>query len=319
MTPAEVRHHPGGPRQRPDPPAHPPAPRDDAEVPGFVAALGIPALADIHIHFMPEPMQRAVWEYFDDAEARYSMPWPITYRGDEAARVAQLRDLGVAAIPSLTYAHKPGMARWLNAWSAEFAQRVPAAVHSATVFPEQGAAEYTEEAIAGGARLFKVHLEVGGFAADDPLLTGAWSVLAESRTPVVMHAGSAPLAGKHTGPAGLRRLLALHPDLVVVVAHLGMPEYFEFAELAADYPDVHLDTTMAATDFTERFAPMPDGYVERLGQLRSKVILGSDFPSIPYDYAHQIAALARLGLGDKWLRAVLWDNGARLLGLPDPR
>ena len=65
-----------------------------------------------------------------------------------------------------------------------------------------------------------------------------------------MHAGSAPLAGKHTGPAGLRRLLALHPDLVVVVAHLGMPEYFEFAELAADYPDVHLDTTMAATDFT---------------------------------------------------------------------
>jgi predicted TIM-barrel fold metal-dependent hydrolase len=44
-------------------------------------------------------------------------------------------------------------------------------------------------------------------------------------------------------------------------------------------------------------------------------VLGSDFPSIPYPYAHQLAALARLGLGDDWLRAVLWSNGARLFGL----
>ncbi|HSN06946.1 MAG TPA: amidohydrolase family protein, partial [Candidatus Angelobacter sp.] len=57
------------------------------------------------------------------------------------------------------------------------------------------------------------------------------------------------------------------------------------------------------------------GYVERLAGLADKVVLGSDFPSIPYPYAHQIEALARLGLGDDWMRAVLWSNGARLLGL----
>ncbi|MFI0433956.1 MAG: amidohydrolase family protein, partial [Candidatus Nanopelagicales bacterium] len=213
------------------------------------------------------------------------------------------------------YAHKPGMARWLNDWSAEFADRVPSAVHSATVFPEPDAGEYTEAALAAGARLFKVHLEVGGFAADDPMLDGAWSLLADAGTPVVMHAGSAPLAGVHTGPEGVHRLLAAHPDLVLVIAHLGMPEYFEFADLAARHPKVYLDTTMAATDFTEAFAPMPAGYLDRLEQLRDKVILGSDFPSIPYSYAHQIDSLARLGLGDDWLRAVLWHNGARLLGL----
>lgn len=294
------------------------APGTDAEVPGFLAAMGIPALADVHIHFMPPAMQRAVWAYFDQAGERYGMDWPITYRGDEPTRIAQLRQLGVAAIPSLNYAHKPGMARWLNEWSAQFAARVPGAVHSATVFPEPGAAAYTEAAIDAGARLFKLHLEVGGFAADDPLLDGAWDVLASTRTPVVVHAGSAPLRGAHTGPAGLRALLARQPELVVVVAHLGMPEYVEFAELAAEFPEVYLDTTMAATDFTERFAPMPDGYVERLGELRDKVILGSDFPSIPYDYAHQLASLVRLGLGEDWLRAVLWHNGARLLGLVPP-
>ena len=45
------------------------------------------------------------------------------------------------------------------------------------------------------------------------------------------------------------------------------------------------------------------------------MLLGSDFPSIPYPYAHQLEALHRLDLGEEWLRAVLWGNGARLFGL----
>jgi len=45
------------------------------------------------------------------------------------------------------------------------------------------------------------------------------------------------------------------------------------------------------------------------------VLLGSDFPNIPYPYAEQIAALARLDLGEAWLRAVCWQNAARLFGL----
>jgi predicted TIM-barrel fold metal-dependent hydrolase len=53
----------------------------------------------------------------------------------------------------------------------------------------------------------------------------------------------------------------------------------------------------------------------RLAALKDKVLLGSDFPSIPYPYAHQLDALHRLELGEEWLRAVLWGNGARLFGL----
>ena len=66
----------------------------------------------------------------------------------------------------------------------------------------------------------------------------------------------------------MAELLRRHPDLVLVVAHLGMSEYHAFADLAEAYAGVHLDTTMAGTDFTERFAPMPDGYVPRLAGLR---------------------------------------------------
>jgi predicted TIM-barrel fold metal-dependent hydrolase len=286
-------------------------------VPAYVAALGLPGLADVHVHFLPDPMQEKVWTYFDDAEANYGRAWPVAYRGTVDERLAVLRALGLRAVPALTYPHKPGMARWLNAWGADFARRVPDAVHCATLYPEEGVGDYVREALVGGARLFKMHVQVGRYAPDDPLLDPAWAALADAHVPVVIHAGSAPLPGEHTGPRAVASVLARHPGLVLVVAHLGMPEYHEFADLAEAHTGVHLDTTMAATDFTEATTPMPPGYVERLGRLHDKVVLGSDFPSIPYPYAHQVEALARLDLGDDWMRAVLWNNGARLLGL-DP-
>jgi predicted TIM-barrel fold metal-dependent hydrolase len=284
-------------------------------VPAYLAALELPGLADIHVHFLPEPMQRKVWAYFDEAAATYRSEWPITYRLDEDTRLKILRGLGLKAVPALTYPHRPGMAAWLNDWNREFARRVPDAVHCATLFPEEGVGDYVTAALAEGARLFKVHVQVGEFAADDPRLDPAWSELAAARVPVVIHAGSAPLPGRFTGPESVAAVLSRHPDLVLVIAHLGMPEYHAFADLAERYLGVHLDTTMAGTDFTNRFAPLPAGYVERLADLVGKVVLGSDFPSIPYPYAHQLESLARLGLGDDWMRAALWITGARLLGL----
>lgn len=293
-------------------------PGDDGAIPAYLDRLGIPGLADIHVHFLPQRMMDRVWAYFDRAEEHYGRPWPVQYRMSEQARVARLRDFGLKAIPALSYAHKAGMAESLNAWSQEFCLRVPDALHCATFYPEPAAGDYVRAAIADGAELFKVHIEVGGFAPDDPLLDDAWEALEVAGIPIVIHAGSAPLAGAFTGPGHVRRLLARYPGLVLVIAHMGMPEYDGFADLAMEHPRIFLDTTMVGTDFTNGFAPMPDSYVGRLAGLRERIILGSDFPNIPYPYAHQLQALARLGLGDDWLRAVLWENGARLLGLSAP-
>jgi hypothetical protein len=37
-------------------------PEDDADVPALCRALGVPVLADIHMHFLPTGMLRRVWE-----------------------------------------------------------------------------------------------------------------------------------------------------------------------------------------------------------------------------------------------------------------
>jgi uncharacterized protein len=287
-------------------------PADDADVPRYWRELGLPGLVDVHVHFLPERVQAKVWQYFGQAQTHYGASWPITYALPEEERLAVLDRLGVRAFPTLPYPHRPGMAAWLNEWSAGFAAGRARVLQSATFYPEPEAPAYVAEALDRGARVFKVHVQVGRFDPRDPLLEPVWAQLEESATPVVIHCGSGPLAGEHTGPEPMTGLLERHPGLRLIIAHLGMPEYRDFLDLAERYEGVHLDTTMFATDFTQRLMPFDPADRPRLAALRDKVLLGSDFPSIPYPYAHQLAALHRLDLGDDWLRAVLWHNGARL-------
>ena len=54
------------------------------------------------------------------------------------------------------------------------------------------------QALDRGARVFKVHLQVGGYDPRDPLLDEVWGILADSRTPVVVHCGSGPVPGRFT-------------------------------------------------------------------------------------------------------------------------
>ena len=289
--------------------------QDIDAVTAFWRGLGLPGLIDVHTHFMPERVLTKVWAYFDAAGPLTGRPWPITYRVAEDERLARLRAFGVRAFTAMLYPHKPGMAAWLNSWAADFAARTPDCLHTATFYPEPGVADQVRTAVEAGARVFKAHLQVGGYDPNDPLLDEVWGLLAETGTPVVAHCGSGPVPGKHTGPGPIGAVLARHPRLRLIVAHLGMPEYSEFLDLAVRHPYVQLDTTMALTGFSEQLAPFPRAELPRLLDLQDRILLGTDFPNIPYPYAEQLTALARLGLGDPWLRAVCHDNAARLFHL----
>ena len=281
----------------------------------FWRELGIPGLFDVHVHFLPDNIQRRVWEQFDQAGPKIGREWPVRYRRSVEDRVALLRDLGVRRFSALPYAHRPGVATYLNDWARTFAAEVPEGLWSATFFPEPEAAAYVGALIDEGVEVFKVHVQVGAFHLDDPLLDGVWERLEASGTPIVVHAGSGPVPNAFTGPAPLERVLARWPRLTIVVAHLGAPEYVEFLALAERHERVHLDTTMVFTDFFGELSTFPPSLLPRLVDLREKVLLGSDFPTIPYPYLHQLESLGRLDLGEEWLRAVCWDNGVRLFGM----
>ncbi|MER0243621.1 amidohydrolase family protein [Streptomyces sp. HSW2009] len=281
----------------------------------FWAELGLPGLIDVHTHFMPERVLAKVWAYFDGVEPLLGRPWHITYRDEEAERLATLRGFGVRAFTSMVYPHKPGMAGWLNDWAEGFAARTPDCLRTGTFYPEPEAAAYVGAALAGGVRVFKSHVQVGAYDPADPLLDPVWGAIAEAGVPVVTHCGSGPAPGAHTGPGPIGRVLARHPGLRLVVAHLGMPEYAEFLDLAERYPGVYLDTTMAFTDFTEDLLPFPRAARPRRAALGDRILFGSDFPNIPYGYRHALDALTRLDQDAEWLRAVCYGNAARLWGI----
>ena len=161
-----------------------------------------------------------------------------------------------------------------------------------------------------GARIFKLHLQVGGFDPRAAELDAVWALLAETGTPVVVHAGSGPVPSGFTGPDPIGEVLARHPRLAILIAHLGAPEYEDFLDLAARYERGRLDTTMALTDFFEEWRPFPPGGARSCATWA--------WPARSCSAATSRTSRTRtptssrrwpaLDLGDDWLRAVCWHE-----------
>ena len=293
-------------------------PATDADCAGFAAALGLPGYLDVHVHFLPERLQQAVWAYFDRLG---DPPWPIAYRDDEPTRLATLRELGVVAHPALAYAHRAGVAAWCNQHTLALADAHDQVLPTFTFYPEDGVEADVDAAIDRGARVAKVHLQVGRFHPDDPTLDRVWPRLVEAGVTVVIHASAVygvEGGADYCGPDGIARLLARFPGLTLVVAHLGAPDPdAAFVTLAEDRPELYLDTAMVLTEpaYLEAPGTEPPGRAARLAALAhdGKLLFGSDFPTIPHPYAAQVRGMAQLELDAAGLRKLLHDSAQALL------
>jgi hypothetical protein len=74
---------------------------------------------------------------------------------------------------------------------------------------------------------------------------------------------------------------------------------------------------MVGLPFSQKIAPLPPNWPDRLVDIADRVVLGTDFPNIPYSYSTQLKAIAGWAaddrLGEQFLRAVLHDTPAKLL------
>ncbi len=285
-----------------------------ADEEGSRVPAGLPPVIDAHVHLFPDPAWGAIRGWFDEHA------WPVRYRMGSREAVRFLLDRGVEQVVALHYAHRPGLARAMNAHMAAICRDEPRVTGMATVYPgEEGADGILEEAFAEGLEGLKLHLHVIGMPLDHPDVMRALEVTATAGHPAVVHAGrepSSPAYPRDThaicGVDRVASVLDALPSLRLCVPHLGGDEFDAFADLMAGNGQLWLDTTMMLAGYF----PYPERW-DLLHRFPDRILYGTDFPNIPYAWDRELRRLVGRGFDGGDLTRILGHNARRLFDLPD--
>lgn len=270
---------------------------------------------DVHVHLHPARLAAAIERHFAERG------WKCGHTFDPEAVQATLAAHGVERFCCMSYAHRAGIARSINAWMAETARRLPGAIPLGTLHPDDpDCLDYVAEALGDlGLAGLKIHCSVQRVPADDPRLTPVYEEVVARGKLMILHAGTLPYHDEHTGIARVRPVLERFPELRVCIAHLGEHDHAEFLALAERYPHLYVDTTMAlAPEAGPYTGAVPDGVsTDEILRYQDRILFGSDFPLTPYPYEHERAWAPARNLPAAVQRKIFFENARRFLRLAD--
>lgn len=277
------------------------------------AAGMLQGVTDAHVHLFPEGFYQALWRWFD------AHAWNIAFRGTAEQTLAQLHAAGSEHAVALVFAHKPGVARHLNAYLGDLCRSAPQVVGVGTVLPgEPDAVAIAREAIERhGLRGIKLHCHVQKIAIDDPATLAVLAACQAMGVPAVVHAGQEPSSSAYgidthalCSAARTERVLQQLPNLRLVVPHLGADEYAAYFDLLSRHENLYLDTAMACAEY---FAVRPDW--QQVTRWSHRILYGTDFPIVPYAADRELRVLARRIVDDAALERILRGTAAGLWGI----
>lgn len=287
-------------------------------------------IIDAHVHMFPNKLFDAIWDYF---EKNY---WGIYSRMYTDQQIPFLRKHHVVYCvlyhTSLLYAHKPNISRELNNWVSELAKKFNQVIPFGTIHPkDQYFKEEIDRALSPeglNLRGLKFQLMVTDFDPDIPELDYMYEKLVEYNKIIVMHIGTGPTAeycrnknlgfSPHVGIKKLIPVLERYPELKIQVPHLGAAEYDEFFNMALDYSSIYFDTAMVLVN--HRIFPNGldrESMIDDIIKLQDRIMFGSDFPNIPYNYDFAIAQTLDLPLNRNIKDKIMYKNAAKFYGLKD--
>ena len=169
-----------------------------------------------------------------------------------------------------------------------------------------------------GLRGVKFHPSLQAFAPDDPTYWPVFAACERHGLLALFHTGTSGIGARQPGGQGIRidyahplkldAVAAAHPELTVVAAHFGWPWQMDLIAVALHKTNVYIDIS----GWSPKRIP-PEVVRELKGRLSGQFLWGSDFPFIAPERC--LAELDELGLASP---ALLRDNAARVLRLPDP-
>ena len=276
-------------------------------------------LLDFHTHFFPERLMDALWRWFE------AHAWPIEYKQYADEAVSTLRSNGVTRAVSLHYPHQPAMAVSLNDWARRLGEKYPdfivpfGSLHPDDEDPEKILRTCFEDY---GFKGLKFHCHVQKMAPDDRRMEPIYEICQAMDRLVLIHCGTGPHFKEKpsrgygydvtaiSGADRFEKVLGKYPKLRFVVPHLGFEEMDRFVAMLDEFPNLHLDTTMAIGGF------FPDPISPPWFKKNSdRFLFGTDFPNIPYSWNREKLALEAMQLGTAIEAKIFYENGARLLAL----
>ncbi len=286
---------------------------DDPE--GSEVPSGLPLIIDAHVHIFPKEILASIWKWFDDHA------WQIRYRMRTTQIFEFLLSRGIHHIIALQYAHKPGISRQLNTYMAVRCRQFPGRVTGmATVYPgEDKAGRILQEAFDDGLGGLKLHAHVQCFDMNSDAMDILYDCCRANNKPLVIHAGREPKSTAYRcdpyiicSAGKVEQILKNFPGLKICVPHLGLDELSAYQRLIETYDTLWLDTTMAIGGYfpvkkkicLDRYRP-------------DRIMYGSDFPNIPYEWDRELKVLAADKLSDKVLERITTKNAVEFFNLDE--
>lgn len=169
-----------------------------------------------------------------------------------------------------------------------------------------------------GVRGFKFHPIFQDIDPADRIAYPIYEVIAEYRLPAIFHTGHSGMGTGMPGGGGVRlrwgRPMLIDdvavdfPDMKIILAHPGWPWVDESLSMALHKTNVFIDLSGWSPKY---FQPQVIQYAN--GQLKDKMLFGSDFPLIHPD--RWISAAQQVGFKEDVLARILKDNALKVLDL----
>lgn len=273
---------------------------------------------DSHCHFFPPQIFKSIWKFFElpDKEGN-PQGWNINYKLPTDGLIDTLKSHRVKYFTTYNYAHKTGVAEYINEWTHELVSKTKQALPFGCVWPDDtNRVEYVKKLFDEYKFLgIKLQLLVQNFYPYDERMHEIYELIIDRGKWLNFHVGTAPYHNRYVGYKKFEKFMNKYPNINVIVAHLGTYESHKFFSLLDKFENLHLDTAMVYLPMVfskiwKKKINLPSE--EDLLSYEDRILYGSDFPNIPYDYACSIQGLLNLKLPKSFYDKVFFNNAKRI-------
>jgi uncharacterized protein len=277
---------------------------------------------DVHTHAEVSCRQPVdeVWKEYEDAASKYfkagkrpTIPETIAYYRE--------RKIGLVMF-TVDTEYELGVRRIANEEVSDAARDNPdIMVAFASIDPHKGKFGVREARRLirdHGIKGFKFHPTAQGFFPNDRMAYPLYEVIAEHKLPALFHSGHSGIGTGMPGGGGLRLkysnpmyvddVAADFPDMTIIIAHPSFPWQDEALSVCLHKPNVYIDLSGWSPKY---FPPQLVQYAN--GQLKRKMLFGSDFPLITPD--RWIKDFKEAAFKPEVHELILKDNAIAALGL----